>query len=159
MILEEYHLTTAEGCINHIIDEEGNHYHIPNYCINDPYFEKELKVDANVEERTLRLKLFEVSGNLNIEIETTNLATGKDLKKEFRKKAKIPLRQFSFRLFFAGNEIKNDQFLYQYKLDDDYKIQVMKIAKERRKSRKEGDEEKNLNKNNVNNNYNDETDG
>lgn len=159
MILEEYHLTTAEGCINHIIDEEGNHYYIPNYCINDPYFEKELKVDANVEERTLRLKLFEVSGNLNIEIETTNLATGKDLKKKFRKKAKIPLSQFSFRLFFAGNEIKNDQFLYQYKLDDDYKIQVMKIAKERRKSRKEGDEEKNLNKNNVNNNYNDETDG
>lgn len=159
MILEEYHLTTAEGCINHIIDEEGNHYHIPNYCINDPYFEKELKVDANVEERTLRLKLFEVSENLNIEIETTNLATGKDLKKKFRKKAKIPLRQFSFRLFFAGNEIKNDQFLYQYKLDDDYKIQVMKIVKERRKSRKEGDEEKNLNKNNVNNNYNDETDG
>ena len=159
MILEEYHLTTAEGCINHIIDEEGNHYHIPNYCINDPYFEKELKVDANVEERTLRLKLFEVSENLNIEIETTNLATGKDLKKKFRKKAKIPLRQFSFRLFFAGNEIKNDQFLYQYKLDDDYKIQVMKIAKERRKSRKDGDEEKNLNKNNVNNNYNDETDG
>ena len=110
-------------------------------------------MDDNVEERPLRLKLFEVSGNLNIEIETTNLATGKDLKKKFRKKAKIPLRQFSIRLFFAGNEIKNDQYLYQYKLDDDYKIQVMKIAKERRKSRKEGDEEKNLNKNNVNNNY------
>ena len=58
MILEEYHLTTAEGCINHIIDEEGNHYHIPNYCINDPYFEKEA------------METFKLSFGLN-----TNLAT------------------------------------------------------------------------------------
>ena len=81
MILEEYHLTTAEGCINHIIDEEGNHYHIPNYCINDPYFEKELKVDDNVEERPLRLKLFEVSGNLNI-------SNGKRFEEEIQKEGK-----------------------------------------------------------------------
>ena len=31
LVLEEYHLTTAEGCINHIIDTEGNHYYVPNY--------------------------------------------------------------------------------------------------------------------------------
>ena len=42
MHLEENGLTTYNGCINHIIDQDGNHYHIPNYCINDPYFEKEL---------------------------------------------------------------------------------------------------------------------
>ncbi len=43
MLLEEYGLTTENGCINHIIDSEGNHYHIPNYCINDPFFERQYK--------------------------------------------------------------------------------------------------------------------
>jgi hypothetical protein len=28
--------------INFLIDEFGNEYRIPNYCINDPYFEKNL---------------------------------------------------------------------------------------------------------------------
>lgn len=165
-MLEEYHLTTAEGCINHIIDTEGNHYFVPNYCINDPYFEKNLEAKDNVEEKPLKLKLFEPSENINIEIETTNLITGEELKKKFRKKAKIPIKQFGFRLFFAGNEIKNEHFLYQHKLDNDYKIQVMKVPKsERPKNRRLSQKEKvednrNTNSNNnVNNYYNEETDG
>ena len=37
----------------------------------------------------------------------------------FRKKTKIPLKEYGFRLFFAGNEIKNDNCLYQYTVDND----------------------------------------
>ena len=166
LVLEEYHLTTAEGCINHIIDTEGNHYYVPNYCINDPYFEKNLETNKDVEEKPLRLKLFEPTGNINVEIETTNLITGEELKKKFRKKAKISIKQFSFRLFFAGNEIKNEHLLYQHKLDNDYKIQVMKVPKpERVKNKRLSQKEKveansnNANNNNVNNYYNEETDG
>ena len=166
LVLEEYHLTTAEGCINHIIDTEGNHYYVPNYCINDPYFEKNLETNEDVEEKPLRLKLFEPSGNINVEIETTNLITEEKLKKKFRKKAKISIKQFSFRLFFAGNEIKNEHLLYQHKLDNDYKIQVMKVPKpERAKNKRLSQKEKveansnNANNNNVNNYYNEETDG
>jgi hypothetical protein len=40
MLLEKYNLKCVDGCINHIVDEQGNDYYIPNYCINDPYFEK-----------------------------------------------------------------------------------------------------------------------
>ena len=78
-----------------------------------------------------------MSNNINIEKEISNTATGEELKKKFRKKAKIPLKEFTLRLFFAGNEIKNEHMLYQHKLENDYKIQVMKIQKtERRKSKK-----------------------
>ena len=38
VLLEEYNLTTYNGCINHIVDKKGNHYIVPNYCIN-PHFQ------------------------------------------------------------------------------------------------------------------------
>lgn len=78
-----------------------------------------------------------MSNNINSEIEISNIATGEELKKKFRKKNKIPIKEFTLRLFFAGNEIMNEHMLYQHKLENDYKIQVMKIPKaERRKSKK-----------------------
>ena len=80
------------------------------------------------------------------------------LKKKFRKKAKISLKEFTLRLFFAGNEIKNEHMLYQHKLDDDYKIQVMKIPKaERRKSKKLS--RKSVEENNVIKFSNEDTEG
>ena len=40
LLLEEYGIKPVNGCINHLVDSKGNYYKIPNYCINDPYFEK-----------------------------------------------------------------------------------------------------------------------
>ena len=42
LTLGHYNFQVAENCVNHIIDNHGKHYFVPNYCINDPYFEKEL---------------------------------------------------------------------------------------------------------------------
>ena len=35
-------LHVIDGCINHITDNKGNHYWLPNFCINEPYMEKNL---------------------------------------------------------------------------------------------------------------------
>lgn len=32
-------------------------------------------------------------------------------------------------MFFSGNEVQNDHYLYQYNIHNDYKIQVMKTKK------------------------------
>ncbi len=40
MTLGHYNFEVAENCINHIIGNNGEHYYVPNYCNNDPYFEK-----------------------------------------------------------------------------------------------------------------------
>ena len=129
MLLEQYELTTAEGCINHIIDKKGNHYIIPNYCINDPYFEKSFKVKDNVEEKELKVNLFDPSDNINVELKVSNLLTGKQLKEKFRKKANIDSKKFNFRFFLGGQEIKDEHYLYQHNIRSDYKIQVMKLPK------------------------------
>ena len=129
VLLEEYELSTYEGCINHIVDKNNFHYIIPNYCINDPYFEKEFQIKENVEKKTLKLNLYEVAINKNFEVEVNNLMSGEDLKKLYCEKNNISFGEYNIRMFFAGNEILNNHYLYQYKIHNGYKIQVMKSRK------------------------------
>ncbi len=47
-LIKQAGLITAEGCINHLIEEyTGEHFVIPNFCINDPYFEKQIINDQD----------------------------------------------------------------------------------------------------------------
>ena len=129
LLLEEYKLTTFEGCINHIVDKKGNHYIIPNYCINDPYFEKEYKINENIEKKNLKVNLYEVANNKDTLLEVDNLITGAELKKLFCEKNNISPDEYKIRLFFSGSEITDEHFLYQYNIKNEYKIQVMRIHK------------------------------
>ena len=129
VIMEENNLTTFEGCINHIVDKNGVHYIVPNYCINDPYFEKEYKIDENIQKKDLKLNLYEVANNTTTTIDTNNLISGEELKKLFCEKNNISMDDYKIRMFFAGNEILNDRFIYQYNIKNDFKIQVIRIQK------------------------------
>ena len=157
VLLEEYNLTTYEGCINHIVDKKGQHYIVPNYCINDPYFEKEYKIKDNVVKKKLKVNLYEVANNTNTILEVNNLLTGEELKKLFCKKNNISYDDFRIRMFFAGSEITNEHFLYQYNIKDEFKIQIMRIPKPKNevknekenKNEKESEEDDEIINNNV----------
>ena len=137
VLLEEYNLTTFNGCINHIVDKKGNHYNIPNYCINDPYFEREYKIKENIEKKILKINLYEVANNTTSILEVTNLITGLELKKLFCKKNNISFDDFNIRMFFSGMEISNEHFLYQYNIKNDFKIQVMRVPRPKTNEKKE----------------------
>lgn len=53
----------------------------------------------------------------------------KDIKLQYAEHNKIDLEKIKLRLLFGGSELKDDNFLYQYKLDDGYIIQILKINK------------------------------
>ena len=130
MLLNEYNLKTVEGCINHIIDTKENHYHIPNYCINDPYFEKSFDVNTEgLKEEKIKLFFYEVGNNINVALEVSNMLTGEELKALYMKKTNKDKNDVDVRFFFSGNEIKDKQFIFQHKLKDEYKIMVMVIKK------------------------------
>ena len=137
VLMEEYNLTTYEGCINHIVDKNGIHYIIPNYCINDPYFEKDFKVEENTKEVKLKLNLYEVATNTTTVVDTNNLISGEELKKIFCEKNNLNMDEYNIRMFFAGNEIMNEHFMYQYNIKNDYKIQVMKTPKPKPETKNE----------------------
>ena len=124
--LGRFNFEVAENCVNHIIGSNGEHYYVPNYCINDPYFEKEL-IEKDVPEKKIKLFLYDVSSDTTIKESFSNHDTGERVKNKFLEEAKIKGNEYKIRLFFSGSEIKDNDFIYQHGLEDDYKIQVMKI--------------------------------
>ena len=116
---------TINGCINQCTDYTKYVYNIPNYCINDPYFEKELeKVNLNREKNKICifLKLNDIKEKFIFDDDIT----GKEIKEEFLKRKNLDLENYfkRIRLFFGGNEIHDNEFLYQHKVKDNYSIQV-----------------------------------
>ena len=126
MTLGRYNYEVATNCINHIIGPDGEHYYVPNYCINDPYFEKTLSM-KNEGEKKLTLALHDFSNDMCITEEFSNHDTGKKIKEVFIKKTNMNENEYKIRLFFSGMEIKDNEYIYQHQLDNNYKIQVMKL--------------------------------
>ena len=120
LLLKEYNIKPVNGCINHLVDSKGNYYKIPNYCINDPYFEKIIVDENNVKEEKIKVKLY---GWKNLEIEINNKLKGKDLKNEIRMKEKIEEGNI-IKLFYKGAEIKDDDYLYKHDLNENYPVML-----------------------------------
>ena len=125
--LEKNKLKTYNGCINHIVDSKGNHYYIPNFCINEPYFEKDFELKDHFIKKDINIILYETTLFVKVNICISNMSTGKELKEIFAKKANVDLKKRKLRMFFGGNEIKDEHLLAQHNLDDEFKIQVMII--------------------------------
>ena len=126
MTLGRYNFEVAVDCINHIIGPDGEHYYVPNYCINDPYFEKTLSL-KDQEEKKIKLLLYDVSTDTTITSEFSNHDTGKTVKDVFIEKTKMNKNEYKLRLFFSGMEIKDNEYIYQHNMDNDFKIQIMKL--------------------------------
>ena len=116
---------TLDGCINMCVDREGNVFKVPNYCINDPYFEIELlpKNGGNVN-NLLNITLFDISNNKKININVNETSTGKEIIELYAQKNNINLNKNMIRLLFGGGIIRNDETLYQHKVKNGQMIQV-----------------------------------
>lgn len=123
--LYTHHLKTKNGCINKIVDKDGNVYVVPNFCINDPYFE--IQVLPNDPNRNGSVTIFLMDSYYlrNTELQVQENTTGGELKEIYSKKYEIDLTKNSIRFIFGGAFIKDDETLYQHKLKDKYTLQVL----------------------------------
>ena len=126
-LLVKKNFKTLEGCINQCVDSEGNLYIIPNYCINDPYFELEILPQENIDKHdnkviTIVLSNYEY-GELEREVKET--ITGKELMEAYVKEKHIDLAKKNIRLLFGGGIIKEDEMIFQHKVNNGYKIVVV----------------------------------
>ena len=117
--------TIINGCVNQCTDYTKYVYQIPNYCINDPYFEKEL-VKVEPDRKKNRINIFLKLGDEKEKFTFDDDITGKEIKEEFLKRKNLDLENYfkRIRLFFGGNEFHDNEFLYQHKMKDNYSIQV-----------------------------------
>jgi hypothetical protein len=140
--LKLVNLKPFDDCINHLVDDKGNDYFIPNYCINDPYFEKIIVPDDDGKQindencenicqkqndpRIIKINLFDLYNNKKIQINVDDHTTGKELKDLYIKSSNVNTNKIiKFRLLFGGSEILDEHKLYQHKMCDDYTIQIL----------------------------------
>ena len=117
-------INTINGCINQCIDKDGNIYKVPNYCINDPYFELELLPQDDSHNEEIEITLFDIPNQKNIKMKVRENQTGKFLIEKYAEKYNIDLNKNIIRLLFGGGIIKENDTLYQHKVKNGYSIQI-----------------------------------
>ena len=117
---------TLKGCINECSDSSKFIYKIPNYCINDPYFERViLPVDNKA--HNIKLSIYIGENDVKTLICVEEGIRGRELKNIYAKAKGYDMNQHKIRLFFGGNEIKDNEFIYQHKICNNYIIQATKV--------------------------------
>jgi uncharacterized ubiquitin-like protein YukD len=117
-------IKTLEGCINMCTDEQGYIFRVPNYCINDPYFQLELLSKEKTKGDILEIKLYDVLNQKQINLSVPDSATGKELIQKFVNEENIDLTKNKIRLIFGGGIIKENETLFQHKVKNGFIIQV-----------------------------------
>jgi hypothetical protein len=134
---EEYlfknNIRTSDGCICQCIDDKGNYYRIPNYCINDPYFELEILPNSNGEgdeKKNIEIVLVNYAKGLGKKYTVSNDMTGEELKKLYSNDNEIDLNNVNMKVLFGGGIIKDNEKLFQYKIKNGYTIQICVFPKD-----------------------------
>lgn len=125
ILLNEYDIKCKNGCIDHLIDKEGNEYKVPNYCINEPYFERELGKEDIKDDINNIIFYGNYKGNtFNFDFKVSNKLTGKELKNIIKNKRELDINT-NIRLFEKGFEIKDEDYLYQHKLNNNSNVHLV----------------------------------
>lgn len=128
MYLKKHNLTTVNGKINELMDMRNRIFKIPNYCINLPFFEKEIhQVDESHQIKKMSIILYDVYENKKTIINITDNIQIKDIKQKYSEHNKIDSSKEKLRLLFGGSELKDENFLYQYNFQEGYIIQILKV--------------------------------
>jgi hypothetical protein len=128
MCLKKHNLSTVNGKINELIDVRNKIYKIPNFCINLPYFEKEIQsVDKTHQIKKMSIVLYDVYENKKTNINITDNIQIKDIKQKYSEHNKIDLSKDKLRLLFGGSELKDENYLYQYNFQEGFLIQILKV--------------------------------
>jgi hypothetical protein len=122
--LYKNNMKTLEGCINICKDNQGNIFRVPNYCINDPYFELELLDKDKDKGENIEIKLLDIVNQKNNKINVADNITGEELIKKYAEDENIDLTKNKIKLLFGGGIIKEDETLFQHKVQNGFTIQI-----------------------------------
>ena len=127
---EEYlachNFRTLDGCINMCVNLEDNSiFRVPNYCINDPYFELELlPKEGGNSSNVINVVLYDVTGKQKLNLNVNENTKGEEIINYYSNHNKRDSTKNKIRLLFGGGIIKNDETIYQHKVKNGDMIQV-----------------------------------
>lgn len=117
------------------IDNPNIMYKVPNFCITDPVYERDYKSielkEKEIQAVDISVKCFCFCTLKESSFTLSNKTTGKELKELFAKSEGLePFDNYSIRLFYTGQEIKDEHMLCYHNIIDNGKIQINYIKKE-----------------------------
>lgn len=125
--LKSKNIFLIHDCVNRLRDSNNNIYKIPNFIINDPHFEKQLKNEEEyTKKENLKLILYELYNNKKTSVEVMYNTTIKELKLKYSELDQFNLNEYKIKFLFGGSELKDEHFVYEYNIMDEYTIQVLK---------------------------------
>ena len=124
--LKHFGIEPINGCINELKDKNGNIYKIPNYCINDPYFERVIKDydEKKIENEEKEIRIYRYGNHKPFFLKVSFDIRGKDLKKKCLQHENLN-EDIKIRLFIYGVEIKDEQCLSQHNISEDKPIYLI----------------------------------
>lgn len=140
--LQSVGLQPIGGCMNQLIDNNDNIFVVPNYCINDPLYKKEVKQIDLTEAEVIHIQIVDIfnpSKSTTVKVPTNINCL--ELKKCFGKAKNIDLEKNKIRVLFQGSEILDEHVLAQHNIVNNSKVQfvVQQLLLE-----KESEEDENL---------------
>lgn len=125
-LLEALHLKPVNGCMNQLLNPHGIMFIVPNFCINDPYFEKTVKNQENNHKVVkYKIKFINCYTSKRSEMQVEDNYHIFELKQLYAINEELNKDPSLIRMFYSGAELKDEYFLYQYEIKDDITVNVM----------------------------------
>jgi len=130
-ILEKNDMICVQNTIQNTYNKlQPNYiYHIPNFVIADPVYEREYinfeEVYDSIEDTIFNIKLRYIAQGLTYDVKIRNKDTGFDIKHKFIKLSKIDNRLFSIRVFYGGQEIEDTHCVYYHQIKEGDTLQII----------------------------------
>ena len=131
ILLEAAEMACVKNDLREVIVLQNPDYifKVPNYCVCDPVFERDYEEikekNKDTEEIKIKIILYYLAQNKNINLQATNKTSIKKVKEAFAKKMNIDLKTHKIRLLFRGQELLDENLLCYNNVEDMSKIQVM----------------------------------
>ena len=108
ILLEAAEMACVKNDLREVIVLQNPDYifKVPNYCVCDPVFERDYEEikekNKDTEEIKIKIILYYLAQNKNINLQATNKTSIKKVKEAFAKKMNIDLKTHKIRLLFRG---------------------------------------------------------
>ena len=126
--LEDLKLTPLHNCLNVCIDEKGNIYEIPNYCIQNPY-EYNLRINDDSDDSRPSQNDIDVNVSYlkkNFSIKMSNVDTILDIKAEILNMDEFKnVEDNHISLFYKEQELQDNKEIWNYDINNESTINLI----------------------------------
>mmetsp|Transcript_25328 Transcript_25328/g.26384 ORF Transcript_25328/g.26384 Transcript_25328/m.26384 type:complete len:253 (-) Transcript_25328:8-766(-) len=126
-VLAKAGVSLYNNSMKYCYDDKGFFFRVPNWCFNDPYVEKELKQISEITDiQLITIKLVEAYTFKEANLTISQQANGGELKELYMETIQEDIKNYKLRILCNGFEIEDDKTLFQYGIENNYNLQLVK---------------------------------